>query len=92
MTFFGQKHGLTPGEKGGFMDFGKIWSRKDFFSFESQKAFFLGLFYAREVVFYAKSESIFSRLILINLNKETIGIFWPKAWINPLEKGRFYGL
>ena len=40
--------------------------------------------------FFKKSLSIFSSLILTNLNKEKFGIFWPKGWVNPFGEWDFW--
>ena len=64
------------------MRFGELWKK---FFFNGHKRFFFFLYTVITTRFF---------LVLFwpNLSKEKIGIFCPKAWVNPFEKMRFFGL
>ena len=66
------------------------FGKADFLDFE--KFCFLR---PKKVFFSLQSQkALFLGLVWSNLNKEKIGIFWPKAWVNPdfleFEKFSFY--
>ena len=73
LAFFDQNHGLTPLENWDFWDFEK-------FRFYTQKTV---SFLSRTLL------NLISSLVLTKTKKERIGIFWPKAWVNPFGKLRF---
>ena len=96
IIFFFTKSISYPLKKCDFLDFEKccfLRSKKSFFTKSESIISSVILIKSKQrnrpnKVFLSlqSQKALFLGLVWSNLNKEKIGIFWPKAWVNPFEK------